>query len=298
MIDLHAHTTVSDGGDSPEELVGKAATAKLSALAVTDHDNDSGCDAAVAEGERLGIEVVRGVEISCDVDALEESGYRPTSRPTMHLLAYFIPESDNPLSSALAELQDARANRNQRIVDRLNELGIDVTFEEVENEAGGPGSQIGRPHFAAVLVNHGAVPDYQSAFDEYLAKGAKAYLSRKLYKPTEAVELMISSGAVPVLAHPFTLNLVQEDLERFVDDLAAVGLRGIEGYHGDMPVEAQEPYRGIGRRKGLIVSGGSDYHGEMRPDRSMPGGKYGVIVPEEVLEELRSVAGELQKAIA
>jgi 3',5'-nucleoside bisphosphate phosphatase len=298
LIDLHTHTTVSDGGDSPEELVAKAAAAGLSAIAVTDHDNDSGCDAAVAEGERLGVEVVRGVEISCDVDALHESGYKPSSRPTMHLLGYFIPAGDNPLSAALAELQDARANRNQRIVDRLNELGIDVTFEEVEQEAGGPGAQIGRPHFAAVLVRHGAVPDYQTAFDEYLAKGAKAYLSRKLYKPAEAVSLMLSAGVVPVLAHPFTLNLAPEDLERFVDDLAVVGLRGIEGYHGDMSVEAQEPYRAIGRAKGLIVSGGSDYHGNMRPDRGMPGGKYNVVCPAEVLEELRSVAGELQNARA
>lgn len=298
MIDLHAHTTVSDGGDSPEALVGKAADAGLSAIAITDHDNDSGCDAAVAEGQRLGVEVVRGVEISCDVDALHESGYEPSSRPTMHLLGYFIPEGANPLSAALAELQDARANRNQRIVDRLNELGIDVTFEEVEREAGGPGSQIGRPHFAAVLVRHGAVPDYQAAFDEYLAKGAKAYLSRKLYKPDEAVELMLSAGAVPVLAHPFTLNLTRGDLKRFVDDLVAVGLRGIEGYHGDMPLEEQEPYRAIGKQRGLIVSGGSDYHGDMRPDRVLPGGKYGVVCPADVLEELRRVAGELQKAIA
>jgi predicted metal-dependent phosphoesterase TrpH len=296
VIDLHAHTTVSDGGDSPEELVRKAADAGLSAIAVTDHDNDSGCDAAVAEGERLGVEVVRGVEISCDVDALSERGYTPSARPTMHLLAYFIPEGENPLSAALAELQDARANRNQRIVDRLNELGIPVTFEEVETEAGGPGSQIGRPHFAAVLVRHGAVPDYQTAFDEYLAKGAKAYLSRKLYAPAEAVELMLSAGAVPVLAHPFTLNLSPQDLERFVDDLVAIGLRGIEGYHGDMPAEDQEPYRALGKSKGLIVSGGSDYHGDMRPDRGMPGGKHGVICPDEVLEELRSAAKELQGA--
>jgi 3',5'-nucleoside bisphosphate phosphatase len=296
LIDLHAHTTVSDGGDSPEELVQKAADAGLMALAVTDHDNDSGCDAAVAAGERLGVEIVRGVEISCDVDALSESGYTPSARPTMHLLAYFIPAGENPLSAALAELQDARANRNQRIVDRLNDLGIDVTFEEVEREAGGPGAQIGRPHFAAVLVRHGAVPDYQTAFDEYLAKGAKAYLSRKLYAPAEAVELMLSAGAVPVLAHPFTLNLSNDDLERFVDDIVAVGLQGIEGYHGDMSLEDQEPFREIGRGRGLIVSGGSDYHGDMRPDRAMPGGKYGVICPDEVLEQLRAAARELQGA--
>jgi 3',5'-nucleoside bisphosphate phosphatase len=298
MIDLHAHTTVSDGGDSPEELVAKAAGAGLTAIAVTDHDNDSGCDAAVAAGERLGIEVVRGVEISCDVDALSESGYHPATRPTMHLLGYFIPVDENPLSSALAELQNARSNRNRRMVERLNELGIDVTFEEVEREAGGPGSQIGRPHFAAALVRHGAVPDYQTAFDEYLAKGAKAYLSRRLYKPSEAVELMLSAGVVPVLAHPFTLYLEPSDLERFVDDLVKVGLEGIEGYHGDLPLDDQEPYRAIGRSRGLIVSGGSDYHGDMRPDRGMPGGKYGVNCPDEVLEELRAAASELQGAKA
>ena len=174
MIDLHAHTTVSDGGDSPTELVEKAARAGLQAIAVTDHDNDAGCDEAVEAGRLMGIEVVRGVEISCDVEDLSTRGYRPSGRPTMHLLGYFIPERDNPLTKALADLQYHRANRNVLMVERLNELGIPVTFEEVEKEAGGPGSQIGRPHFAAVLVRHGAVPDYQTAFDDYLAKGAKA----------------------------------------------------------------------------------------------------------------------------
>src|SRR5688572_31180266 len=131
----------------------------------------------------------------------------------MHLLGYFIPTEDNPLTDELADLRHHRANRNVLIVERLNELGIPVTFEEVEAEAGGPGAQIGRPHFAAVLVRHGAVPDYQTAFDEYLAKGAKAYITRKLYKPQEAVELMVSAGVVPVLAHPFTLFLEEDETE-------------------------------------------------------------------------------------
>ena len=216
----------------------------------------------------------------------------------MHLLGYFIPEGDNLLSAALAELQDARANRNERMVDRLNELGIPVTFEEVELEAGGPGAQIGRPHFAAVLVRHGAVTDYQAAFDQYLTKGAKAYLDRKLYTPADAIDLMLRSGVVPVLAHPFTLHLAGDDLEEFVDELVAAGLRGIEGYHGDRPPLQQEVFRSLGEAKGLIVSGGSDYHGDMRPDRSLPGGKYGVIVPEEVLDQLRAAAQELKRARA
>lgn len=290
MIDLHAHTTVSDGGDAPAELVAKAAAAGLSALAVTDHDNDSGCDEAVAAGERLGVEVIRGVEISCDVEDLKERGLNPRRRPTMHLLGYFVPAGDNPLSRALAELQQHRANRNRLIVERLNELGVPVTFEEVEAEAGGPGSQIGRPHFAAVLVRHGAVPDYQTAFDVYLAKGAKAYVGRKLYRPAQAIELMLSAGAVPVLAHPLTLHLDEGELEAFVDGLVEAGLRGIEGYHGDWTLEDQAAVRACGRARGLIVSGGSDYHGDMRPDRGLPGGRHGVLVPDEVLDELRAAA--------
>ncbi|MDQ3879188.1 MAG: PHP domain-containing protein [Actinomycetota bacterium] len=290
MIDLHCHTTVSDGGDSPTELVEKAAAVGIDAIAVTDHDNDSGCDEAVAAGERLSVEVVRGVEISCDVSDFADRGWQPTARPTMHLLGYFIPAAENPLSHALAELQEARANRNVRIVERLNELGVDITFEEVEQEAGGPGAQIGRPHFAAVMVRHGVVPDYQTAFDEYLAKGKKAYLDRRLFTPTEAVGLMRSAGAAPVLAHPFTLNLPEDHLEAFVDDLVDAGLEGIEGYHGDLPDVEQEPFRALGRSKGLVVSGGSDYHGDKRPDRGFPGGKHGVVVPDEVLDELRSRA--------
>jgi predicted metal-dependent phosphoesterase TrpH len=294
LIDLHAHTTVSDGGDSPTELVSKAASAGLRAIAVTDHDNDAGCDEADARGSELGVEIIRGVEISCDVETeLREAGYQPSARPTMHLLGYFIPAEANPLSEGLADLQYHRANRNRLMVERLNELGVPVTFEEVENEAGGPGSQIGRPHFAAALVRHGAVDDYQQAFDEYLAKGAKAYLDRRLYAPADAIELMLSAGVVPVLAHPFTLSLPIDQVKTFVSDLAEVGLKGIEGYHGDLPVEDQEPYRKIGEELGLVVSGGSDYHGAMRPDRTLPGGKHGVVVPEQVLEDLRAVRKEL-----
>lgn len=291
-IDLHTHTTVSDGGDSPSELVAAAAAAGLGTIAVTDHDNDAGCDEAVERGRELGVEVVRGVEISCDVEDLIDRGFAPASRPTMHLLGYFVPPEPNPLSAALAELQHHRANRNRIIVERLNELGIDVTFDEIEEQAGGPGAQIGRPHFAAVLVRHGAVPDYQSAFDQYLAKGARAYVGRRLYRPADAIELMLVAGAVPVLAHPFTLHLTAEELERFVGDLAAAGLKGIEGFHGDWPVDDQKPLRDLGERAGLIVSGGSDYHGSMRPERGLPGGKHGVTVPAGVLDELRAAAAE------
>jgi predicted metal-dependent phosphoesterase TrpH len=277
-------------------LVIKAAAAGITALAVTDHDNDLGLDEAQVAGREHGVEVVRGVEISCDVEDLESLGYHPEGRPTMHLLGYFIPEVDNPLTRELADLRHHRANRNVLIVERLNELGIPVTFEEVENEAGGPGSQIGRPHFAAVLVRHGAVSDYQTAFDDYLAKGAKAYISRKLLKPAEAVQLMVRAGTVPVLAHPFTMNLGIEELERFVDELVDAGLKGIEGYHGDMPEDQQEPFRALGRARGLIVSGGSDYHGDMRPDRGLPGGKHNVIVPDSVLAELRAASEELAES--
>jgi 3',5'-nucleoside bisphosphate phosphatase len=290
VIDLHTHTTVSDGGDSPSEIVTNAARAGLSTIAVTDHDNDAGCDEAVTAGAELGVEVLRGVEISCDVDDLAERGYRPRTRPTMHLLGYFIPDAENPLSTALAELQQHRANRNRMIVDRLNELDVPITFEEVEAEAGGPGAQIGRPHFATVLVRHNFVPDFQTAFDEYLAKGARAYVSRKLYKPAEAVELMRAAGVVPVLAHPFTLNLDLGELAGFVADLTAAGLLGVEGYHGDWTEPEQEPVREIAHSNGLVVTGGSDYHGGMRPDRKLPGGKSGVVVPPHVLDDLRSAA--------
>jgi 3',5'-nucleoside bisphosphate phosphatase len=290
VIDLHTHTTVSDGGDSPSEIVTNAARAGLSTIAVTDHDNDAGCDEAVTAGAELGVEVLRGVEISCDVDDLAERGYRPRTRPTMHLLGYFIPDAENPLSTALAELQQHRANRNRMIVDRLNELDVPITFEEVEAEAGGPGAQIGRPHFATVLVRHNFVPDFQTAFDEYLAKGARAYVSRKLYKPAEAVELMRAAGVVPVLAHPFTLNLDLGELAGFVADLTAAGLLGVEGYHGDWTEAEQEPVREIAHSNGLVVTGGSDYHGGMRPDRKLPGGKSGVVVPAHVLDDLRSAA--------
>ncbi|HVF53011.1 MAG TPA: PHP domain-containing protein [Actinomycetota bacterium] len=295
MIDLHTHTTVSDGGDSPTELVRKAAAAGLDAIAVTDHDNDSGCDEAVEAGLEAGVEVIRAVEISCDVDDLATRGFTPSARPTMHLLGYCIPAGPNPLTAALAELQAARAGRNERMVAKLQELGVSITFEEVEAEAGGPGAQIGRPHFAAVLVRNGAATDYQDAFDRWLAKGAPGYLSRKLYSPAEAIQLMLSAGVVPVLAHPFTLHLNEAEIEDFVSALCKAGLRGIEGWHGDLPADEQAPFRALGEKHYLVVSGGSDYHGDMRPDRGLPGGKHGVTVPDDVLPAIKSIAEGLTK---
>jgi predicted metal-dependent phosphoesterase TrpH len=140
------------------------------------------------------------------------------------------------------------------------------------------------------------VPDYQSAFDTYLAKGAKAYIGRKLFKPAEATRLMLSAGVVPVLAHPHTLQLEPPEVERFVDELVDAGLKGIEGYHGDLTYTEQEPYRALGRSRGLVVSGGSDYHGHMRPDRALPGGKHGVEVPDGVIDDLRDVSASLAPA--
>jgi predicted metal-dependent phosphoesterase TrpH len=273
VIDLHTHSTVSDGSDSPEDLVDLAAKANLTALALTDHDRQDGVPAARKRAGEAGIELVAGTEISC-----QHPG-------TMHMLVYFLEPGPGPLQDELVRLQVARDNRNELLVARLAELGLPVTAEELEHEAGGSGA--GRPHVAAILVRKGVATSVQDAFDRWLAKGRPAYVEKERLAPLPAIALALQSGALPVLAHPLSMDLTPSQLEGAVGELAEAGLVGLEAIYGRYSQEERASLAVMAARAGLAITGGSDHHGTYKPDLSVGTGRGDLHVPDSALEALR-----------
>ncbi len=284
-IDLHAHTTASDGTKSPAELVQLAASEGLVGLAVTDHDTVDGVAEAMAEGDRLGVEVIPGVEIS-----LEYKGPKVGGRSGwMHLLVYHLP-LDGPLANALREMQAWRAARNDRIIEKLCELGIEMTLDEVAAASGG--GQIGRPHFATVMLEKGYIETRQEAFDKYLAKGAPAYEDKKRLEPDDAIARARAEGAVPVLAHPYSLGIGGDDLRTRLTRWRDQGLCGLEVIYPEMDREVRAIFADLADELGLITTGGSDYHGDNKPHIQLGRGIDGnVTVPATVLDEIRARVG-------
>jgi len=274
-VDLHTHSTVSDGSDPPERIAELAVAAGCAAVALTDHDRLDGIAAARSRATELGIELIPGCELSCMVD-----------RGTLHVLVYFIEPGDGPLQDELVRLQTIRDQRNVQLADRLLELGLPVTHDELVSEAGGTGA--GRPHAAAVLVRKGVVASVQEAFDVWLARGRPAYVEKERLTPARAVELARASGGLAVLAHPLSLELEPADLDRCVAELAAMGLSGIEATYGRYSPDERAGLVALAARHDLVATGGSDHHGTYKPDLRVGVGRGDLDVPESALADLRS----------
>jgi 3',5'-nucleoside bisphosphate phosphatase len=278
-VDLHVHSNASDGSDPPAAVVRLAAEAGLSAIALTDHDTLEGIPEAKAAAEKTGIELVPGTEISLDWD-----------RGAMHMVVLFLEPGPGPLQDRMSALQEGRASRNLRMVERLQLMGFDITLEEVLMESG-QGSA-GRPHIAAILVRKGYVPDISTAFDQLLGSGRPAYLGRPRLTPEEAIKLAQASGAVTVLAHPHTTGLdTAAEVAELLEQLRAAGLTGMECDYGAYLPELRLGYRALARRFQLIPSGGSDYHGAYKAGVFLGVGRGDLLVPADALEELRRVKG-------
>ena len=275
MIDLHTHSTVSDGSDSPAALMELAGRQGLTAVALTDHDTVQGLAEARAAAAAVGVRLVEACELSCEVGPA-----------TMHLLVYFLSDSPGPLQDRLSGLQAARADRNRRIVAVLQDHGLDVTLDEILAEAGR--GSVGRPHVAGVLMQKGYVSSIQEAFDVWLANGRPAYLDRERLLPAEAIALAHASGAVAVLAHPTSLGYEGRALERFVAALAAEGLDGMECEYGRYSPDLRATLRAMADRLGLAVTGGSDYHGRYKPDLALGSGLGDLAVPDSLLDALEA----------
>jgi len=276
VIDLHTHSTVSDGSEPPTRVIDLAADAGLTAVALTDHDRLDGLADAIDRGAERGIEVIPGCELSC-----EHPG-------TMHLLVYFVTTGDGPLQNELDWLQRARDDRNGLLASRLTDLGLPVSREEMEEESGGTGT--GRPHAAAILVRKGVVGSVQEAFDTYLAKGKPAYVPRGRLTPDDALRLARGSGGVAVLAHPLSLGLAPASLERHVGELAGLGLAGMECVYGRYSPAERTGLAAMAGRHGLAVTGGSDFHGTYKPDLSVGTGRGDLAVDDGLLDRLRELA--------
>ena len=217
-IDLHLHTTHSDGSLPPAEVLALAQKAGVTALAITDHDIVAGIPEAIEAGARLGIEVIPGIEISSRYGESE-----------LHILGYFLDWKDVALSSRLAQLRASRHRRNPRIIEKLNHLGLDLTYEEVKALAGT--ESVGRPHIARVLMDKGYVQSAKEAFDRYLAEGAAAYVPRELPEPAEAIAWIRAARGIPVLAHPTWVKESEDGLLTLCEKLKADGLGGIEVHY-------------------------------------------------------------------
>jgi 3',5'-nucleoside bisphosphate phosphatase len=274
MIDLHTHSACSDGTDPPARVVELAAAAGCSALALTDHDTLVGLPAARSRAAALGVTLVAGCEVSC--------AFRSRSA---HVLVYFAEGPDGPLHEELARLRQDRMARNRRLADRLRALGLDVTYEEIVAEAASEESA-GRPHVAAVLVRHGYAESIPDAFDRWLGGGAPAYVPKARLDPAALTAVARRSGAVTVLAHPLTLGMDPAGLEQAVGELAEAGFAGIEAYYARYPSETRRDLAALAERHGLVATGGSDYHGEVKAGLSVGTGEGDLEVPDEVLDAL------------
>lgn len=274
MIDLHTHSRVSDGSATPTQLIELASSANCQAIALTDHDTFDGIHEARKRAEELDIELIPGVEVSCD-----------WIHGTLHLLVYFVDDSKLPLTKTLLEMQGARELRNRQLVDFMASDGVDITYEELLVEGGGSG--IGRPHFAALMLKLGIVSSIQEAFDNYLEVDQKYYIEKKTYPPEELIALAISSGGVPVLAHPYSVANDPNDVAGIVEELTSHGLAGLETQYGRYSLSQRKTLNEIAKSNSLVITGGSDFHGTYKPDLSIGVGRGDLNVPYDILIQLK-----------
>jgi predicted metal-dependent phosphoesterase TrpH len=276
LIDLHIHSTASDGSLSPEEVVVYAKHKGAAAISLTDHDTIEGLEAALSAGEVKGLEVIPGLEIS----AQHPGG-------SMHILGYYIDPSDPHLNQELRRLQKARRERNPKIISKLQSLGFPIEYNQVQAIAKG---QIGRPHIAQVLLKIGVVSSLEEAFQKYLGKSAPAYVEKFRFSPSESISMIIQAGGIPVLAHPFTLNYPSlRDLKILIEKLRDDGLKGIEVLYSEHSTDQTRDYLSLVKELDLIYTGGSDFHGSLKTKVDLLTGKGDLKIPYRIVERLKDL---------
>jgi predicted metal-dependent phosphoesterase TrpH len=269
--DLHIHTKHSDGTLTVDEILQLAATKGLQTISITDHDCIDAYPYAVQRGAQLGVEVIPGVELSCDINGVD-----------IHVLAYGM-DIDNPaLTAKLREMKDARYVRAQRIVENLNRMGIDLRFETVLKIAGS--AAIGRPHIAAAMLQEELIYSFREAFESSIGYSSPAYVEKLRIHPREVFQLILQAGGVPVLAHP-AVTKVDEHIEQFVAD----GLMGIEVIHSEQGSAAERFYRRLCRKHNLLMTGGSDFHAAMHSKSDLGSPRVPAAFADALREELVSL---------
>lgn len=289
FCDLHLHSTASDGTDAPHDLPRLCRAAGLAAFALTDHDTTAGLAACAAAAKKQKIDFVPGIELSANPD-LDQTG-RPVG--SLHLLGHFIDPDHAGLGAIEARLRDARAQRNPLIIEKLNKLGVKITYDEVQELSSPTGSSlpasggvVGRPHIGQVLVNKGYVKSIHEAFAKYIGSNGAAYARRDLLTAKEAIATIHDAGGLATLAHPVQLDLPDaEALEHAVARLVDLGLDGIETRHSDHAPADVKRFTRLADRFGLLTTGGSDYHGSRKTIALNSQG-----VPYNVFEALRNAS--------
>ncbi|RKY57179.1 MAG: phosphatase [Candidatus Latescibacterota bacterium] len=267
FVDLHVHTTCSDGIFRPEEVVRMAAEAGLEVIAITDHDTVDGVERALEAGRQIGVEVIPGVELSTRA-----------GRSEIHILGYYVDLNASPFKECMERFRRERWERARKIVEKLNLLGVGLRFETVLEVAGE--AVIGRPHIADALVREAWVTSYDEAFRKYIGYDGPAYLPKYDISPEDGIEIIRKAGGIPVLGHPGTAR--RDDL---IPGMVRAGLMGIEVFHPLHPPKASRYYQKLARKYGLIYTGGSDFHGSDR--RMAPLGSQQVSY--EVFQALRDL---------
>lgn len=278
MIDLHLHSTYSDGTMPPKELVEKAAGIGLTALSITDHDTIAGTQEALTAGKVFSVEVIPGLEIS--------SKFRDIN---LHLLGYQFNWQDRRLAEVLKRLQGARSIRNLEILSKLQSLGLEISEQDLIRESGN--GVAGRPHFARLLVKCGVVKNNDQAFAQYLKKGRCAYAPRFLLDVEEAIDIIHGAGGIAILAHPIQLPCSFSELSEIIRQLKIAGLDGLESYYPTQKGKIGKRIKDLARTHQLLETGGSDYHGDVRPNSSMAGETGKFQVPDDLLAHIKAYQG-------
>ena len=280
MIDLHVHSTASDGSLTPRELVYYAAEKQLSAIALTDHDTVSGLAEAMAASHHAGIELIPGVEMSCVWEGTE-----------IHILGYFADTASAALQDGLAWFRRMRDERNETILDNLAEDGILLTEEELR--AGDPDTVITRAHFARLLTEKGYVHNRKEAFAGYLAYGGKYVPTKDQLTPERVMQMFYDSRIWPSLAHPVQYHLEEDSLVQLISELKSMGLRGLEVWHSSQSWQDTARLQTIARLTGLLPTGGSDFHGSSKPDVEIGTGRGNLKIAERVLDAVKEDYAQL-----
>ncbi len=273
LVDLHIHSIFSDGTKTPDEIVLSAKHKRIAAISITDHDTVSGVEEALEAGEKHGVEVFPGLELSVQY----ENNY-------IHILGYCMDYRNLGLEAGLSRLQDARERRNREIIVKLNELGIAISLSDVKRIS--RKGQTGRPHIAKILMSMGVVGNMNQAFEKYLKKGSCAYVSRFIYSAEEAITLIKEAGGFAILAHPLQVDNTLRMLPDLFEALVAFGLDGVELHYPTHSLNTRKKIRKITKGYNFLYTGGSDYHGDIRPGTSLASGKK-MVVCDEVLAHLR-----------
>lgn len=273
MIDLHSHTDQSDGALSPAELLDAARDCGIRVLGITDHDTFAGFDLALPLAPRAGIELVCGIELSTKLHG-----------HSVHLLGYFFNGAPGAFRDWVADMQASRRDRNIRLAARLRELGMDITLEEAEARGRG---MTGRPHFARIMLEKGYVSNFRQAFDLYLDESAKGYVYRREPQFAESVERIRNAGGIASLAHPVRVN-GGLDIPSVLPELCDAGLNAIEAYHSDHSPDDVARYLDLARKYNLLVTGGSDFHGDVKPGVRLGTGEGNLSIPPDLIDRLRA----------